>query len=78
MSAGAAAVSTSKLLKEVRDVGATIAWSPCEHLPKAFAAGTKEGGGGGFEDYGGELMIHQFDTGEAGVATRVVGRIKTR
>ena len=66
------------LLKEIRDMGATIAWSPCEHLPKAVAAGTKEGGGGGFEDYGGELVIHEMDTGSRSLDTVIGGRIKTR
>jgi hypothetical protein len=67
----------AKLLKELRDVGATIAWSPCEHLPKAVVTGTKEGGGGGFEDYGGELAIHVFDTGDKTVEMTLVGSAKT-
>ncbi len=43
------------------DKGACLAWSPLKHAPNVFATGTKEGGGGGFEDYGGELALHAFD-----------------
>lgn len=48
-------------VKTVFDKGACIAWSPLKHAPNVFATGTKEGGGGGFEDYGGELALHGFD-----------------
>lgn len=67
----------ARLLKEIRDTGATVAWSPCEHLSRVVAGGTKEGGGGGFEDYGGELTVYRFDTGDQSHAAQVLGRVKT-
>jgi len=67
----------ARLLKEIRDMGATVAWSPNEHLCRVVAAGTKEGGGGGFEDYGGELVLHRFDTSDRSMASVVLGRVRT-
>lgn len=45
------------LLREIRDKGATVAWSPIAREPALLAIATKEGGGAGFDDYGGELTV---------------------
>lgn len=45
------------LLREIRDKGATVAWSPFAKEPSLLALATKEGGGAGFDDYGGELQV---------------------
>lgn len=66
------------LLKQISDKGATIAWSPLRHLPFSFVAGTKEGAGGGFSDYGGELTIHQFDPSTPTTECRTVASLKTQ
>ena len=46
------------LLKQIDDKGAVIAWSPLRHRPTLLGVATKEGGGGGFDDYGGDLSIY--------------------
>lgn len=53
------------LLRELKDMGATVAWSPFSGGASAasastasiLATGTKEGAGGGFDDYGGKLEV---------------------
>jgi hypothetical protein len=47
------------LLRELRDKGATIAWSPSAREPSTLAIGTKEGAGMGFDNYGGELQVRR-------------------
>jgi len=61
-------------VKAVLDKGACIAWSPLDHAPNVLATGTKEGGGGGFEDYGGELARHGFDYAQPTVACDALAR----
>ena len=61
-------------LKEISDKGATIAWSPLRAYPALLATGTKEGGGGGFDDYGGELAVHSLDLSSTSLGTSVVSR----
>ena len=48
-------------LKTIPDRGAVVAWSPNASSPNVLATGTKEGGGGGFEDYGGDLTLYKMD-----------------
>eukprot|EP00639_Heterosigma_akashiwo_P027630 CAMPEP_0194667028 /NCGR_PEP_ID=MMETSP0295-20121207/3088_1 /TAXON_ID=39354 /ORGANISM="Heterosigma akashiwo, Strain CCMP2393" /LENGTH=651 /DNA_ID=CAMNT_0039549433 /DNA_START=46 /DNA_END=1997 /DNA_ORIENTATION=- len=65
------------LLKELPDKGATTAWSPVASHPNLMVLGTKDGGGG-FEDYGGELEVHRFDFGEyQEKGSAVLGSFKT-
>lgn len=45
------------LVRELKDKGATIAWSPVAKEPNLLALASKEGGGAGFDDYGGELQV---------------------
>jgi hypothetical protein len=45
------------LVRELKDKGATIAWSPVAGEPSLLALASKEGGGAGFDDYGGELQV---------------------
>eukprot|EP00499_Haloplacidia_sp_CaronLabIsolate_P010294 CAMPEP_0196769462 /NCGR_PEP_ID=MMETSP1104-20130614/558_1 /TAXON_ID=33652 /ORGANISM="Cafeteria sp., Strain Caron Lab Isolate" /LENGTH=1304 /DNA_ID=CAMNT_0042139557 /DNA_START=51 /DNA_END=3965 /DNA_ORIENTATION=+ len=49
------------LLKQITDRGATIAWSPSSQRPNLLALGSLEGGGGGFDDYGGHLEVFDLD-----------------
>lgn len=62
------------LLKQVDDVGATLAWYPS--LVKGevlMALGTKEVSGSGFDDYGASLEVHKMDLSDGVVASRASG-----
>ena len=61
-------------VKQIADKGACIAWSPLKSAPAIIATGTKEGGGGGFEDYGGELALHGFDFATGSQACETLAR----
>jgi len=61
-------------IKQIPDKGACIAWSPLKSAPFVLATGTKEGGGGGFEDYGGELALHGYDAGSGSQACETLAR----
>lgn len=65
------------IIKQFTDKGATIAWSPLRETPNLIASGTKEGGGGGFDDYGGELAIHRIDLHTTDLKPEVIGSLKT-
>lgn len=49
------------IIRQIEDKGAVTAWSPLKARPNLLALATKEGGGGGFDEYGGELSIVQVD-----------------
>ena len=63
------------VLKTIVDRGAVVAWSPLTG-PHAhvLATGSKEGGGGGFDDRGGDLTLYAADLSSATQECRVVGR----
>jgi hypothetical protein len=61
-------------VKQIADKGACIAWSPLKSAPNVLATGTKEGGGGGFEDYGGELALYGFDLASGSQACETLAR----
>jgi hypothetical protein len=61
-------------LKTITDRGAVIAWSPLLALPGVLAVGTKEGGGGGFEEYGGDLTLYAVDLSSGSQQCQVLGR----
>ena len=67
------------LLKSLDDKGCTIAWSPLGGAGRQsiLAAGTKEGAGGGFEEYGGDLELFdlQLNTSEQ---PKLIGKSKTK
>lgn len=65
------------LLKEIADVSAVLAWSPARPLATVFASGTREGGGGSFEDYGGELRLSAFDLAAQDKTCHPLASIKT-
>ena len=65
------------LLKEERDKGVTVAWSPLAEARTLLAAGSKEGAGGGFDDYGGELCLYDADLSSRGQGMRLLGSAKT-
>ena len=65
------------LVKEIEDKGATLAWSPVATAPNFVALGMKDSGGGGFDDYGGELEIHKLDFSNVSLKCNVVGSVKT-
>ena len=67
------------LLKEVDDIGATVAWSPCKGSGNLIALGSKHGAGGGFDDTGGLLQIHELDFADAQSRTPApLGTYKTK
>jgi hypothetical protein len=61
-------------LKTIPDRGAVVAWSPLPGNPNILAAGTKEGGGGGFEEYGGDLTLYAVDLSAGTQQCAVLGR----
>ncbi len=61
-------------LKTITDRGAVVAWSPLLALPGVLAVGTKEGGGGGFEEYGGDLTLFAVDLSSGTQQCQVLGR----
>ena len=64
------------LLKSVNDRGAVLEWSP---TASAFAIGTRDSAGAGFDDYGGELELHSCDfSNAASTDTVVTGSVKAR
>eukprot|EP00624_Nannochloropsis_granulata_P001631 evm.model.NODE_18033_length_94466_cov_20.978998.19 len=65
------------LLKQVEDKNANLAWSPVPDQGNLVALGTRDGGGGGFDDYGGELEIHKLDFGVGDTRTKVMGTVRT-
>ncbi|GAB5032925.1 secretory protein sec31 [Nannochloropsis oceanica] len=65
------------LLKQVEDKNANLAWSPVPDQGNLVALGTRDGGGGGFDDYGGELEIHKLDFGIGDTRTKVMGTVRT-
>lgn len=48
-------------ITQIEDKGATIAWSPNQDCPDLIALGTKDSGGLGFEDTGGELDLYDLN-----------------
>lgn len=73
------AYGTMSVVKEIEDVGATLAWCPSGRPDKPLlAVGTKEGSGGGFDDYGGELSLHEFDVTDASRGSKVLASVKTK
>ncbi len=66
------------LLKTLDDKGVTVAWSPIAGAAAGLlATGTKEGAGGGFDDYGGDLEIYDMKLNSARTAPRAVGTFHT-
>lgn len=45
---------------------------PASGSPRAYTL--QEGGGGGFDDYGGELSLHSIDLSNHSLDTRILGR----
>ena len=67
------------LLKSLDDKGATVAWSPLGgNAASLLATGTKEGAGGGFDDYGGDLEIYDLQLNSANVPSKKIGAVHTR
>jgi len=62
------------LLKQIEDKGAVVAWSPLRNRPTLIGVATKEGGGGGFDDYGGELSLYNVDTSSYSYSCDLVSR----
>jgi len=54
-----------------------LAWSPVPSLSNLVALGTKESGGAGFDNYGGELEIHALDWTDASTKSTIAGSVKT-
>ena len=62
------------MLKCIDDKGAVIEWSPISSVPNLVAVGTKDSTGSGFDDYGGELELHQLDfTDTSSSSTNMIG-----
>ena len=61
------------LLKSIPDKGAVVAWQPPRKkvlggaVSPLLAVATREGGGGGFDSYGGSLSLHAVDISSAGL-----------
>eukprot|EP00579_Thalassiosira_antarctica_P000907 CAMPEP_0201876878 /NCGR_PEP_ID=MMETSP0902-20130614/8436_1 /ASSEMBLY_ACC=CAM_ASM_000551 /TAXON_ID=420261 /ORGANISM="Thalassiosira antarctica, Strain CCMP982" /LENGTH=1129 /DNA_ID=CAMNT_0048404213 /DNA_START=68 /DNA_END=3457 /DNA_ORIENTATION=+ len=48
-------------IAELQDKGAVVAWSPIGEYADVIALGSKEKGGIGFDDYGGELELYDWN-----------------
>ena len=64
-------------MKEIEDKGATVAWSRSKLHPSILAVGTKEGGGSGFDNHGGELELHGLDFANSSRSSSLLGSLKT-
>jgi len=60
--------------KIIPDRGVVLAWSPLAGAGGVLATGVKEGGGGGFEEYGGDLTLHSVDLGSPSQHCPTLGR----
>ena len=60
--------------KVIPDRGVVLAWSPLAANGGVLATGVKEGGGGGFEEYGGDLTLHGVDMGSPSQHCPTLGR----
>lgn len=68
-------------ITQIEDKGATIAWSPNHASPDILALGTKDSGGLGFEDTGGELDLYDLNlTSPEGSKPepKLLGSVKTQ
>ncbi len=64
----------SSPLKVIPDRGCVLAWSPNPQTPGMLATGVKEGGGGGFDDYGGDLTLFGVDFHNPSQTCNALGR----
>lgn len=48
-------------IAELKDKGAVVAWSPLREYADVIACGSKEKGGIGFDDYGGDLELYDWN-----------------
>eukprot|EP00545_Synedropsis_sp_CCMP1620_P010337 CAMPEP_0119006448 /NCGR_PEP_ID=MMETSP1176-20130426/2301_1 /TAXON_ID=265551 /ORGANISM="Synedropsis recta cf, Strain CCMP1620" /LENGTH=178 /DNA_ID=CAMNT_0006958361 /DNA_START=24 /DNA_END=557 /DNA_ORIENTATION=+ len=54
---------SSTKITQIEDKSCTVAWSPHKSHADVIALGTKDSGGIGFEDYGGELDLYDLNLG---------------
>ena len=65
------------LLKQIDDRSSVLEWSPYAERANMVALATSESAGAGFDEYGGELEIHQLDFAAKGSKTGApVGSVK--
>ena len=65
------------LLKQIDDKGAVLEWSPYAERASMVALATKDSAGAGFDEYGGELEIHEMDFAATGTCTgAALGSVK--
>ena len=64
------------LIGEMHNKGVTVAWCPKASDRALIAAGTKEGAGGSFDDYGAELQLLELDFNVQN-SLKIVGEIKS-
>lgn len=66
------------LLHQLEDRGAVVEWSPKRNAPNMVAIGTKDSAGAGFDDYGGELELHNLDVAVGSKGSMSVGKVKAK
>ena len=67
------------LLKQIDDRSSVLEWSPFRNRPNLVALATKDSAGAGFDEYGGELEIHDLDFAASGTkANSPIGSVKAR
>jgi hypothetical protein len=67
------------LLKQIDDRSSVLEWSPFADRANMVALATKDSAGAGFDEYGGELEIHQLDFAAKGSKTNAaIGSVKAR
>lgn len=68
-------------ITQIEDKSAAIAWSPCIGEPDIIALGTKDSGGIGFDDTGGELDLYDLNLNSPeghSPQPKLVGSVKTK
>eukprot|EP00985_Skeletonema_marinoi_P011641 scaffold5542_cov79-Skeletonema_marinoi.AAC.1 len=67
------------LITQIEDKGAVVAWSPIGEYADVIALGSKEKGGIGFDDYGGELELYDLNITKEGSnnSPTLLGSLKT-
>jgi hypothetical protein len=66
------------LLKQIDDRGVVLEWSPFASKPNYVALATKDSVGAGFDEYGGDLEVHELDFSSDSSEPTLRGSVKTQ
>mmetsp|Transcript_18148 Transcript_18148/g.51678 ORF Transcript_18148/g.51678 Transcript_18148/m.51678 type:complete len:1054 (+) Transcript_18148:126-3287(+) len=63
-------------ITQIEDRSATTAWCPIRSHADVIALGTKDSGGGGFDDTGGELDLYDLNVAQSKEGPKMLGSVK--